>query len=91
MCARLPFLFEQPPQLLRPVRKPEAQALQIRIARSNFGFDGRNLLAAARDSCWLLPARRRDLLEGPTIAIELGFLAAQLLPAQHDDIHVFRI
>jgi hypothetical protein len=51
-------------------------------------FDFRNLPAATCDSCRLLPASRRDLIEGPTIAIELGFLSAQLLPPLHDYVNV---
>jgi excisionase family DNA binding protein len=58
---------------------------------ADLSFHNRNLATAARDSSGRLPAFLGDLLDGPPIAIELGLLATQCLPALDDHVHVLRI
>jgi hypothetical protein len=50
------------------------------MAPPDLGFDFRNLPAATGDSCCRLPFPG-DLLEAATVAVELGLLAAECLPA----------
>ena len=62
-------LAQQDSQLGRPVHQRQAQPLQVGVPGSELSFDGRNLLAALRDSCRILPAFRRNLLERSPVAI----------------------
>jgi hypothetical protein len=55
----------------------------------DLGFDDRNLLAASRDS-YHLPFVG-DLSESPAVAIELGLLFAQSLPALHNHVHILGV
>src|ERR1035437_8406773 len=75
----------------RPVRKRQAQALEIGIPGADFGFDLSPLPAAASDSRGYLPAFLSDLLERPPVAVERGFPAGQRLPALDHYVHVFGI
>src|SRR5947208_520991 len=61
------------------------------MARPELGFDVRDLPAAALDSCGPLPALLADLLEGPSIALELRLLPAERLPPLDDDVDVLRV
>jgi hypothetical protein len=81
----------QKPQLARPIGQAQAQPLDIRVAGEKLRFDGRNLLAAASDSCWLLSAFLGDLVERPAIAVKRGFLAGQRLVALDYDVDVLWI
>ena len=58
------------------------------MPRTNLRFDGRDLLAAAVDSCGLLPAFSGDLVERAPVAIEYGLLARILLVPPTNDIGV---
>ena len=78
-------------QLRRPVRERLAQALDVPIAGEQFGFDGRNLPAAANDSCGLLPALLRDLVESPAVSLQHRLLARVFLISPDDTISVSRI
>jgi hypothetical protein len=66
-------------QFRRPVRQRQQEPIEIRIAREQLGFDGRDLAPATFDfdSQSFLPAGRRDLPERPAVAFERGFFAAQ--------------
>jgi hypothetical protein len=56
---------------------------------ANLGFDGRDLLAATRDSCHLpFPGK---VLERAAIPFQLGFLAAERLPPLHGHVNVLWI
>ena len=59
---------EQQPQLGGPIRQREAKSLQVRVAGSDLGFDGRDLPAAALDSCSRLPFPGQ-FLGGPAIIV----------------------
>ena len=85
-CARL-----QQPQLRRPVRQRQAEPLEVLVASPDLGFDFRDLPAAAFHSYGHLLALGGNLVEGPAVAVELGLLPAQFLPALHAHVHVFRI
>src|SRR6516225_10058831 len=45
----------QHPQLRTPIRQRQAQALEVRMPRTDLSLDGRDLPAAAFDSCRHLP------------------------------------
>jgi hypothetical protein len=61
------------------------------MAGQKLRSDGRYLPAAARDSCRLLSSLVADLVKGPPVAIQRGFLPGQRLPALHDDVDVLRV
>ena len=78
----------QHPQFRRPVGQSPAQPFDIRVAGPKLGFDGRDLLVAALDSCGRRPALLRDGLERPPVALQRGLLAGQRLPALYNHIDV---
>jgi hypothetical protein len=51
------------------------------VAGAILCFDGRNLLAAVVHSWRHLLPLRRNLLERPTVTVDLGLLAGHRLPA----------
>jgi hypothetical protein len=51
-------------------RRVAIRSLEVGMSDPNLGFDGRNLLAATRDSCHLPFAG--DLLEGAAVTVEPG-------------------
>jgi hypothetical protein len=53
------------------------------VAGEKLRLDGRNLPAAALDSCWLLPPFSGNLLERSAVTVEVGGFAADGLPALH--------
>jgi hypothetical protein len=55
----------------------------------NLGFDGRDLPAATRYSCRLLPFSG-EFLECPAVAVEFGLFAAERLPPLNDYLDVLR-
>src|SRR5258706_13369215 len=61
------------------------------MAGPDLRFDGRDLPAAASDSCGCSDPFLPNVVERPPVAVELGFLAAQRLPALDDDIDVLRV
>ena len=83
--------FPEDAQLRRPIRKSQAQPTEIGIAREDFGFDGRDLAAAANNSRRLLPPFLRHFIERPAIDVELCLPVGQCLPALHHNINVLRI
>src|ERR1035437_6121024 len=85
------FAPTENPQLRRPVRESQAQAMDVWVAGADLGFDLSHLPAAARDSCCPDPAFLGDLLESPPVDIEAGFLAGQRLPALDHYVNVFGI
>ena len=78
-------------QLPTPVRQRPAQPFQTGMPRANLHFECRDLRAAASRSFRCPLPFRADFIERPPVAVELGFLAGQRLPALNDDIHVLRI
>ena len=85
-----PLLSEQM-QFGTPVRKRQAQALDIGMAGQEQRLDFRDLAAALGDSCRHLHPCGLDFVERSAVGFERGFLAGQALPAQDRDIHVLRI
>ena len=81
----------QPPQFRRPVRQCQAQTFHVRMPSAELEFHVRHLLAATSYSLRPLLAFRSDLFEGPVVAVQLGLVAAECLPALHDHINVFRV
>src|SRR5260370_38952532 len=61
------------------------------MPRAELEFHVRDLPVATSDSLRPLLAFRRDLLEGSPVALELGLIAAQRLPALHDHVDVLGI
>src|SRR5262249_56631742 len=80
-----------PAKLLRPVRKRQAQPMDIRMAGAKLRLEDRNLLAAASDSYCRLSAFVGDLFEGAPVAVQFGLLARERLPALDDHVYVLRI
>ena len=81
----------QQPQLRRPVCQCPAQPFQIRMPCPDLGFAGRDLLAAAADSCGFLSAFVSHIVERPPVPVELGLLSGQRLPPLHDHVHILGI
>src|SRR5215467_13955358 len=75
----------------RPVRECKAQALNVRMLGTNLRLDSRHLLAAAGDSYSHPQAFFRDLVEASPIALQLGRLTAERLPALNDHIDELRV
>jgi hypothetical protein len=59
------------------------------MAGEQLRFDGRNLPAAACDSCWHLQSFLADFVEGTLVAIEHRGSAGVLLPAGDDHVGIF--
>jgi hypothetical protein len=74
------LLLDQP-QFRTSVREREAQPREVRVAGPDLQLDFRDLPAATFDSCGDGHPFGFDFVEGPAIALEAGFLAAQALPA----------
>src|ERR1035437_5626399 len=83
------FAPTENPQLRRPVRESQAQAMDVGVARADFDFDLGQFPAAAGASCCPDPAFLGDLLKRAPVAIEPGFLAGQRLPALDHYVNVF--
>src|SRR5215471_18623988 len=64
---------------------------QIGVAASYFLLDGRELPAAAVDSCGDVEPLCRQFLERPFVALEHGLLSTELLPSADDDVAVLRL
>ena len=79
------------PQLSRPVRQSEAQALKIGMPGHDQRFYFRDLAVAADDSCSDLHTLGFYLLERPAITIERCFEAREPLPPLDDHIDILRI
>lgn len=79
------------PQFPGPVGECPAESFHIGMASPERRFHFRYFLAAASDSLLSLPAFRGDFFEGSPVAVQLGGLAGERLPALHDHVHVLRV
>ena len=89
-CHRSPFL-QKNPQFRTPVRKRETKSPHVGIPGPYFGFDGRDLAAAAGDSCGLPQTFLGHLLERAAVARESGLATREGLPTLDHDVHILGI
>lgn len=78
-------------ELRRPIGQCEAEALHVRMPGQDLPFDGRYLLAAARDSRSLLETLPGDVGERASITFQHRWLACVALIAPHNTVGVLGI
>src|ERR1019366_4782029 len=84
------FAPTENPQLRRPVRESQAQAMEVGVARADFDFDLSQLPAAALDSCRHPETLRGDVRKRSAVGFERSRLPAELLEPSANDIAVLR-
>ena len=82
------LLLQQYPQLNRPIRQRQAEALQVRMAGPDLGLDCRDLAAATVDSGGDVLPLTRHLLKRLVGSLEHRLLARELQVSAQNHIRV---